>query len=470
MSANKKIAFVILGLISVTLLLLAYTSTGVMGGADSYTHHLIAKWAFVHPALFLDHWGKPVYTMLSAPFAQFGLMGSVVFNIILTVLSGWLAFKLALSLKWKNPLLAIFFTVFTPIFFLVSFSSLTETLFAFWLLWVVYLWAKEEYKWSVVLLSLIPFIRTEGILFYPLIVIALWQVNRIKWSGLLLIGGGIFSLLRVLVFKDVLWFFNRNPYSLNSSLYGSGDYLHFINELPMLFGWPTAVLFLVGALVWIKAIWNKPKSSSSALFLFVLSGAIGYVLAHSLVWGMGMGSSAGLVRVMAGVGPLFGLVAFVGFNEIIQKFSVNKFSQYILPILMGVTLVIEATTKHKLPIARDREFVVMEDVTSYILENNLQNSYIVYANPMVAYLLNLDHFESQKSSHTLKNASIPNGGLNKGDLVIWDAHFSPNENQLKKSFFMNNPNFKVLETFVPETSFQVFSGQDYEVVIYERIN
>src|ERR1700751_4484090 len=67
---------------------LAYLSKGSHGGGDCYAHYKIAHYAFKYPRLFLDLWGKPVFTLLSSPFAQFGFIGIKIFNILCALASG----------------------------------------------------------------------------------------------------------------------------------------------------------------------------------------------------------------------------------------------------------------------------------------------------------------------------------------------------------------------------------------------
>ena len=67
------ISFVILSLINVQ-------TNGTGDSGDSIKHFLYSKYAFDYPAFFFHHWAKPVFVLLSAPFAWFGFKGMIVFN------------------------------------------------------------------------------------------------------------------------------------------------------------------------------------------------------------------------------------------------------------------------------------------------------------------------------------------------------------------------------------------------------
>ena len=88
------------------LLFAAFQSEGSYGGADSFMHYYFAKYAFEQPHLLLDHWGKPLFTLMSAPFAQLGFIGIRVFNILCGLSAAWLAFSSSRKLGIKYPALA----------------------------------------------------------------------------------------------------------------------------------------------------------------------------------------------------------------------------------------------------------------------------------------------------------------------------------------------------------------------------
>ncbi len=55
---------------------------GTGNEADSINHFLYAHYAPPHPELYLNHWAKPLFTLLASPFAQFGFIGIKLFNIL----------------------------------------------------------------------------------------------------------------------------------------------------------------------------------------------------------------------------------------------------------------------------------------------------------------------------------------------------------------------------------------------------
>jgi len=216
------------------------------GGADNINHYQIARHAFKYPELFLDLWGKPVYTTLLAPFTLFGYTIARAFNILIAVLTLWLSFKTAKYLYPGSSVFTVILIAFSPVYFLLVISCLTEVLFSFILIAAIYLFIRDRYSLSAIVISFMPFVRTEGAVLLPLFALALLLKRRpleILWlsTGILL-----YSLTGYFVFGDILWLINKMPYSLGESIYGHGDLFHFIEKSPEIFGVPSVLALLLG--------------------------------------------------------------------------------------------------------------------------------------------------------------------------------------------------------------------------------
>jgi hypothetical protein len=128
------------------LLIILFDGTGDDG--DSVNHYLFARYAPIHPALFFNHWAKPIFTFLAARFAQFGLLGIKAFNLIVSAISSFLVFKTARTIGMKNPWMAMLIMLACPFGFVVALSGLTEPLFGLFTAIGIHLLARERYTWS----------------------------------------------------------------------------------------------------------------------------------------------------------------------------------------------------------------------------------------------------------------------------------------------------------------------------------
>ncbi len=97
-SFEKNLPYYLLLAFLINFVILAFISDGSVGGADDISHYKFSRYAFIHPEFFLDPWAKPLFTMLMAPFAQFGMMGVRILNILLGLVAAWLTYLTA-----KNP-------------------------------------------------------------------------------------------------------------------------------------------------------------------------------------------------------------------------------------------------------------------------------------------------------------------------------------------------------------------------------
>lgn len=167
---------------------------GTAGTGDTITHFLFAKYAFKYPIFYFDHWGKPVFTFLASPFAQFGFTGMKIFNAIITLLTLYFTYQCAVLLKIKQPVLPVIFCIFMPSYYILTFSGLTEPLFALFLSIGLYFLLKQKYLTSVIWVSFMPFVRSEGLII--ILAFACFLILKRKWKLLpFFITGGILYMV-----------------------------------------------------------------------------------------------------------------------------------------------------------------------------------------------------------------------------------------------------------------------------------
>ena len=79
---KKYLVFIVLTALVIGYTILVFLSEGTIGGADDITHYRYSRYAYQNPYFFLHHWGKPFFTAVSSPFAQFGYNGIRIFNVL----------------------------------------------------------------------------------------------------------------------------------------------------------------------------------------------------------------------------------------------------------------------------------------------------------------------------------------------------------------------------------------------------
>ena len=467
----KKIlpVHILLCLLFCLLLVLAYLSEGTIESGDSYQHYLMAKYSFQHPEILLDLWGKPIFTLLAAPFAQFGFFGVQVFNIVCTVLTAWFAYLIAGRMKLHLPLLAVFFVVFAPMYFVSSISALTEPLFGLMMMSSLYLAMSGRAVWAALIISFLPFVRSEG---YPVIILFfIVLAGRRQWKALPLLASGtlIYSVIGHFYFGDIKWLINMNPYSNAADVYGYGDPLHFVYNFPDVMGHVLSALLVVGliAIAW-RLLMMRKKDPGSFFFeeLVIIAGTcVGYVLMHSLVlWkGLGMGSM-GTLRVLAAIMPFAGLLALRGFDALASVVSYHKVVVFPSVIIM-LFFVWRAPFKyHQIPVPHYGEEIQLAECAGWVKEKKLTDRKIVYFYPFLAYALDIDPFDYEK------RGVLNDVGLNTepGSIILWDSHFGPAECGLPVERMMSDTTLRLLKRCRVEWKDWQGKPVHFEVLAFEK--
>ncbi|MBL0327915.1 MAG: hypothetical protein IPP64_00510 [Bacteroidetes bacterium] len=459
----------------------AYFSDATFDAGDGIRHYLVSRYSWKHPDLLLYSWGKPFFTIVSSPFSQFGFMGMAVFNILCGIGAAFFSYKIAKQLNLNYAFLAIPFLLFTPCFFPTLNSGLTEPFFAFVLIASIYLVFIERYFFACILVSFLPFIRTEGNMILPLFFIVLIYRKKFLSIPLLAFGTFVYSLIGYFYFNDFFWIKNQNPYDgANRAFYGSGELLHFVKSYNFIWGSALTILFGCGLLMLllfciktIKARELKESKLPEELILIYGSFAV-YFIAHSIMWWKGLANSLGLLRVIAGVAPCSALICLRGLQLIAIPYVREKKILHWAVISILTFWVIRSPFKHEyFPYKLDKEQELIKEAGDWFKSSEYTQEKVYYLYPYLAHVLNVDSFDPNKVGElwglypTIKEWGI--GAIPDSTIVFWDAHFGPNECKIPLDTIMNDPNFELIKTFKPTTPFQVLGGYDFAVYVFLKL-
>ncbi|HZL12008.1 MAG TPA: hypothetical protein VFC65_18650 [Prolixibacteraceae bacterium] len=467
--ANKIILLILAGIFILQLVLI-FNSSGIYGGADNINHFRIARYAFNYPWLFLDHWGKPVYTALVFPFTFLGIQFARLFNVFVGLLTVWLTVKTFRLTGEKFNLILIFFIAFSPMYFLLMQSCMTEILFSFVLVLSIFLYLKDKYLWAAIVLSFVPFIRTEGIVVIPLFILVFLWARKFRAIPFLLVGSLFYSLVGYPYYHDWLWIIHQMPYSMGQSLYGSGSIFHFVQQSPNIFGEPFLIFLIIGLIVWTYQVlkMSNPIGKSFLMYFLIVGSFVVFFAAHSYVWWKGTGGSLGLVRVIAGVVPLAAIIAVFGFNAVLLRMKNTSYQAVFTIVVIAVQIVIPFTKNH-IPVRLERTQELVLDASKFIKTFNEQSK-IYYFDPYLVHFLNLDPFDQSLSNWGVGDKIQASNSLNTGDLLVWDAHFGPNEGGVSLENLLADSHLQRIKTIMPAERFQVLGGYDYGIYIFRKVD
>ena len=367
-----------------------------------------------------------------------------------------------------------FFIFFAPIYFAVINSGLTEPFFGVIAVCSIFFFARKKYLWAAVVISFLPFARNEGFLFLP--VFALVLMLRKQYLSILLLGTGttLLSIIGFFVFHDAAWLFTHNPYSGAKDIYGHGELLHFVKQYDLIWELPLTVL-LVSGLIWIigKLFFIKKTLPSDALFyeeLFLIYGCFAiYFVGHSVFWRLGIFSSLGLIRMMAAIIPLAALISLRGFNMIVSPLKHSPYIKAVLAVFCAAWVVRMPFKQWYYPFHLDDEQKVIKGAGKWFNENISSYSKIAYLNSYFPVVTNLDPFDSKKAIELWSvNSEHPEETLPAGSILIWDAHYGPNEGKIPLENLTHNSYFTLIKKFVPGNEFTVMGRGKYEVYFFQR--
>lgn len=448
---NPAIATILLFFIAGVILI--FTASGTSDEGDSVMHFLYARDAFQYPAHFLNQWAKPVYVLVTAPVAQFGFNAVKFFNLVLITCSLWLTYKTAKRLHianaWMVPLLA----AFAPLLMIITLSGLTEPLFAFWLIAGIYGLLQGKKTISLLWLSFLPLVRSEGLIILSVLLVYLLVKKYYRFIPLLIAGQLIYSIAGLSLYKDPLWIFKTLSYATLSSAYGKGEWTHFIKSMPIVVGIPLLILagmgLLYGAFLFCGRYFFRDKKITTDEELFLVYGcALAVFIGHSAFWALGIFNSMGLIRVLVGVLPLIALISLRGLNTITDIIRSNTL-RYI--ILASVIIFPFIGTNYSFHWKRD--FSLKADQAAEVkMADYIKKNYPDYKNYVFYFeacwnsvVLDINYFDESKHKRFL-------GAFEKNEFpdkcfLVWDDWFARVEGRVELQQLLDDTRFELVGSF-----------------------
>lgn len=408
---------------------LGFISEGFLE-ADSCTHYLYARFAFQEAHFIVNIWGRPFCTGLYAlPALIGGREGVRIASMLVAVVVALLTMSVAKRQGHKYPVLALLFVLGQPLFFLHSFSELTEVPFA--LLVAVGLLAYQRRWWWLlaIVASIMPTSRPEG--FGVLLVAAIGLCMHRRWFCLLALpipfllwnyAGWIVDYRQGDWWK---WVSNNWPYAAESN-YPPGPLLYFVGLLPilssplvfpaMLVGW--AQSWMIGMREGLYGLFDSDDEAHHRRVELIVAGFPFCVLVvHSLLYWYGRMASNGELRYMLVAVPMWGLLAGRGWGWLFDRF---RFRHVLLCGAVAVLLPFGANFYYPVvPIKYDQNWIETREIAQWYQETPLKQAYprLMVAHVGVFYFLDLSPTAVGKVVHWEKihvDANPP------GTMLIWD--------------------------------------------------
>jgi hypothetical protein len=420
--------------------------------ADATTHFLMSRFAGHEHHYFFSVWGRPLCTAAYATVAWIGTveqgrMAARFTSLLMAFMVVAITFLIARRQGYKKPVLAAIFLLAQPVFFLHSFSELTEIPFALVLMLAFLAYQRRRWLAMALLVALLPLGRPEGFGFMLMAAAALVAHRRARWLivlplPLLLwsIGGwyttdglaaGAFGWRMLMDPRCYNWVFRHWPYSYRS-MYGRGELLSFVARLPVLVS-PLLFPFTVLGMFVAASRWHRRNVDQSVRWrdrlhglshterceIWILLIPLSILIVHSLLWWQGLMGSNGELRYLVIVGPFFAMITARGWERAFEKFHWRR------PLLWaGIAAIAPMSVNWywkvvPLQIYEDG-YIAREVARWYQADDVLRADFprIAPTLPGVPFYMDLSQTDSRRmlpASQQVVNSAPP------GALLVWDS-------------------------------------------------
>lgn len=471
----------IAAILGVGFLIIQAISTGVMQSGDGVWHYFISRYSWENPHLFLHHWGKPLFTLLSSPFAQFGFMGMVVFNVVLFLATSYFLIRAArsfsLSYAWLVPLLL----VFAPVYYRMVIGGMTEILFGALASISLYYLHRGAFFLGTVIVSFILFTRPEGMVVLPFF--GLYILFRSPWHlPFLLTGFLLYGFVGWPYYDSFFWFFTETPYQGGENVYGSGSLFHFLNSYKNIVGLPIGIVLLFGLGSLLTDTLKRSLEGIRALleekqlfwWLLVIFPFLAVLAVHSFLWWQGSRGSAGLVRVIATVIPYVSLLAVCGVDRFRKLMDFVPFPPRIRSVLYLLLVIaflfasyVAWEARVSVPIYLKGRKEVVHRAGEWYKQQDHEGT-VYYFHPYFVFVSGLDPYDEERTREIFSvDKEDPSKGLDEGDLIVWDSHFGPDEGDFPLKILKEAKGLQEIKVFRDQKSKTSANKNGFAVHILE---
>lgn len=440
---------------------------------DGLQHFSISQESWRNPGLFLDHWGKPFFILLTSGFAQLGFYGYVCFNILVFLVTCLLAKKVLTYFNVLPTVIALFpwILVSIPDYSNCIIGGMTEPLFGCMLL--AMLWFALNKKWFLFALiaSFTPFARSEGMLVVVAAVPYLLLFRQ--WKILPLLGAGFvgYVIAGWLLIDQPMWYFENNPYP-ETSIYGSGPWYTYIKSSLGHLGIVPVIILPFSLVAWYNILKGKPVKYQLLFHLLFFAGIyLGIIVIHSYLWAHGLRGALGLSRIATlGLVPVIALL-LIGLNYFLEHRKMNNWFRFDI-LACCCLLLAKETLDLDLPTKANPLQAALKTASGYLKTHENEVGKIYYFHPLIAFFQGKTTMQKDEK-YRQRFINLEKDALKKfkpGDLIVRDSKFGAADQGLPFEKMINYPWIVPVKRFYTTDYFTELNGEQKSVIVYEVMN
>jgi hypothetical protein len=295
---------------------------------DAQTHFMFARHGFREAHYLTNIWGRPLCTGLNLiPALLGGVLGVRVMSLLLAIGTGLVTYRIAQGQNYRLPAMATILLFAQPLFYLHSFSELTEIPFAFVMILGFWAYQSKHFLTMAILIAITPSGRPEGFFLIAMAAVALLVHGRWYYLFVLPIPMLIWSFFGWVTFgrpADQHWFLWLKinwPYSMESA-YGRGPWYSFLVQLPVLLSPIVFPTIIFGVYVSLREALRRGTGRLPAFLvdhrarcqLMMVFIPLFILVVHSILRTFGLMGSNGELRYLLCVAPLWALLCAKGWE------------------------------------------------------------------------------------------------------------------------------------------------------------
>ena len=430
---------------------------------DGLQHFSIAQEAFAHPLYLLDHWGKPLFTLLASPFAQISFKWYIGFNIIVYALTCLTAFRLFSFLKAGTG----YYLLFPALLVIVRdytagvLGGMTEPLFGLMIVLMIWSGFRKSWYWFAIIASFTLFSRSEG-MFVILLALPVLVFNG-QWKAIPFLATGflVYAIIGWYALDLFWWYFELNPYS--GPGYGKGVWHHYLDYRETHTGNLTLLLFPFGLFGLFLFVKKKIIPKSVYVILFGFGIYIGIIVIHSYLWTYGLRGSLGLTRIATLGLPGALMLTLVGCHYITRELHFLPNVLFFILLSLGIKKEYKFLGYPNEPSPLDEIVFQAADYTS----EHYPHARVHYYNPLVGWKMGIriKDPDARVKQYFFNADTITLNGMQNGDIVIRDPAYGM-EQGLPFDFIEKAGIFTEVKKFVATKPYSVYNNEPIEVHIY----
>jgi hypothetical protein len=455
-ASERRFTYIGIGLFFTIMCIVAFIAKGTGDDGDSVAHFMYSRDAFLYPKYFFNHWAKPLFVFISAPFAQFGWVGVKLMNVVALTLSLILTYQLALRWRMPHAWLAPFFVVAQHRVLSHTLSGLTEPMFAFVLVLCAWLYERQKYFWATIIASFLPFIRSEGLIIICVLFVYLIVQRQWKYIPLLSLGHLVYAVAGYSKHKSLLWIFNTMSYATLDHVYGVGKWNHFILQMPWVTGAFVYFILIIGLIDGLRrlVLLFQSKGIFNTNELWLAYGIfVAYTIAHTIFWMLGIFASQGLMRVMLCVAPMMGLICLRGTNGITEgvgKISTKVHVVYVHLIIVALAIkFLDLNLDWRVDFNLHPSQSTQYEAAQKYRDKILKEGYALYSEAMyIDMVFGINPFDDprHRSFHQIiKREPVP-----EKSLLVWEPIFAGGMYKVPFEILKDDKRFQLIDSFQHE--------------------